>query len=103
MSQENKMNAKKKVLHHTTSSRGYAGKEETWQEHEEKAIQFGATPMTANWTERSKRFVLGHGAVLTAEGRLEFKTDKVKEVAEMIEKAHVESEEGTFVPSRDMD
>jgi hypothetical protein len=59
--------------------------------------------MTANWTERSKRFVLGHGAVLTAEGRLEFKTDKVKEVAEMIEKAHVESEEGTFVPSRDMD
>jgi hypothetical protein len=24
-------------------------------------------------------------------------------VAEMIEKAHVESEEGTFVPSRDMD
>jgi hypothetical protein len=103
MSQENKMNAKKKVLHHTTSSRGYAGKEETWQEQEEKAIQFGATPMTANWTERSKRFVLGHGAVLTAEGRLEFKTDKVKEVAEMIEKAHVESEEGTFVPSRDMD
>jgi hypothetical protein len=32
-----------------------------------------------------------------------FKTDKVKEVAEMIEKVHVESEEGTFVPSRDMD
>jgi hypothetical protein len=46
---------------------------------------------------------LGHGAVLTAEGRLEFKTDKVKKVAEMIEKAHAESEEGTFVPSRDMD
>jgi hypothetical protein len=46
---------------------------------------------------------LGHGAVLIAEGRLEFKTDKVKEVAEMIEKAHTDSEEGTFVPSRDMD
>jgi hypothetical protein len=46
---------------------------------------------------------LDYGAILTAEGRLEFKTDKVKEVAEMIEKAHVESEEGTFVPSRDMD
>jgi dTDP-D-glucose 4,6-dehydratase len=46
---------------------------------------------------------LGHIAVLTTEGRLEFKTDKVKEVAEMIEKAHAESEEGTFVPSRDMD
>jgi hypothetical protein len=45
----------------------------------------------------------GHGAVLTSEGRLEFKTDKVKEVAEMIEKTHAESEEGTFVPSRDMD
>jgi hypothetical protein len=42
-------------------------------------------------------------AVLTAEGRMEFKTDKVKEVAEMIEKAHAESEEDTFVPSRDMD
>jgi hypothetical protein len=46
---------------------------------------------------------LGHGAVLIAKGRLEFKTDNVKEVAEMIEKAHAESEEGTFVPSRDMD
>jgi hypothetical protein len=53
-------------------------------EKEEKAIQLGATPATANWIERSKRFILGHGAVLTAEGRLEFKTDKVKEVAEMI-------------------
>jgi hypothetical protein len=42
-------------------------------------------------------------AVLTAEGRMEFKADKVKEVVEMIEKAHAESEEGTFVPSRDMD
>jgi hypothetical protein len=103
MSQENKMNAKKKVLHHTTGSRGYAGKEETWQEREEKAIQLGAKPMTTNWTEQSKRFVLGHGDVLTAEGRMEFKTNKVKEVAKMIEKARVESEEGTFVPSRDMD
>jgi hypothetical protein len=34
----NKMNAKKKVLHHTTSSHGYTGKEETWQEQKEKAI-----------------------------------------------------------------
>jgi hypothetical protein len=78
ISQENKRNAKKKVIHHTTGPRGYAGKEETWQEQEEKAIQSGATPATANWTEQSKRFVLGHGAVLTAEGKLEFKTDKVK-------------------------
>jgi hypothetical protein len=46
---------------------------------------------------------LVHEVVLTAEGRLEFKFDEVKEVAEMIEKAHAESEEGTFVPSRDMD
>jgi hypothetical protein len=46
---------------------------------------------------------LGHRAVLTAEGRLEFKTHKVKEVAKMIEKSHAEVEEGTFVPSRDMD
>jgi hypothetical protein len=45
---------------------------------------------------------LGHGAVLIAEGMLEFKIDKVKEVAEMIEKAHAESEKGTFMPSRDM-
>jgi hypothetical protein len=45
---------------------------------------------------------LGHGAVIIAESRLEFKTDKVKEVAEMIEKAHAELEEGTFVLSRDM-
>jgi hypothetical protein len=51
MSQENKMNAKKKVLHHTMGSHGYAGKEETWQEQEEKAIQLGATPVTTNWTE----------------------------------------------------
>jgi dTDP-D-glucose 4,6-dehydratase len=46
---------------------------------------------------------LGHGAVLIVEGRLEFKTDQVKQVVEMIEKAHAESEEGTFVPSKDMD
>jgi hypothetical protein len=46
---------------------------------------------------------LGYGAVLTAEGRLEFKTDKVKQVVEMIEKAHAESEEGTFVTAKDMD
>jgi hypothetical protein len=97
------MNAKKKVLHHTMGSHGYAGKEETWQEQEEKAFQLGATRETAIWTERSKRFVLGHGAILTVEGRLEFKTDKVKEVAEMIEKPHAESEQGTFVPSRDTD
>jgi hypothetical protein len=46
---------------------------------------------------------LGDGAVLTSEGRLEFKADLVKQVVEMIEKANAESEEGTFVPSRDMD
>jgi hypothetical protein len=46
---------------------------------------------------------LGHGAILTAQARLEFKNAKVKQVAEMIENAHAESEEGTFVPSRDMD
>jgi dTDP-D-glucose 4,6-dehydratase len=33
---------------------------------------------------------------------LEFKTNKVNQVVEMINKAHAESEEGTFVPSRDM-
>jgi hypothetical protein len=38
ISQENKMNAKKKVIHHTSDSRGYVGKEETWEEQEEKAI-----------------------------------------------------------------
>jgi hypothetical protein len=81
ITQENKMNVKTKVIHHTMGSRGYAGKEETWQGQEEKAIQSGATPMTANWTEQRKRFVLGHGVVLTAEGRLEFKTDMVKQVA----------------------
>jgi hypothetical protein len=32
ISQENKMNVKKKVIHRTTGSLGYAGKEETWQE-----------------------------------------------------------------------
>jgi hypothetical protein len=34
ISQENKMNTKKKGIHHTMGSRGYAGKEETWQEQE---------------------------------------------------------------------
>jgi hypothetical protein len=48
ISQENKMNTKKKVIHHTTGSRGYAGKEETWQEQKEKAIQSGAIPTTTN-------------------------------------------------------
>jgi hypothetical protein len=43
ISQENKMNAKKKVIHHTTVSHDYAGNEETWEEWEEKAIQSGAT------------------------------------------------------------
>jgi hypothetical protein len=50
MSQENKTNVKKKVLHHTTRSHGYAGKEETRQE-QKKAIQLGSTDATANWTE----------------------------------------------------
>jgi hypothetical protein len=45
------MNAEKKVIHHTMGSRCYAGKEETWQEPEEKAIQSGATPVTTNWTK----------------------------------------------------
>jgi hypothetical protein len=51
ISQENKMNVKKKVIHHTMGSRGYAGKEETWQEYEEKVIQLGATHAITNWTE----------------------------------------------------
>jgi hypothetical protein len=103
ISQENKMNVKKKVIHHTTGSHGYAGKEETWQEQEEKAIQLGATPATINWTEQSKRFILSHGVFLTAKGKLEFNIDKVKQVAEMIDKAHTELEEGAFLPSKDMD
>jgi hypothetical protein len=59
--------------------------------------------VTANWTERSKRFILGHGAVLIAEGKLEFKINQVKQVVEMIKKAHAQLEEDTFVPSRNMD
>jgi hypothetical protein len=51
ISQEYKMNTKKKVIHHTTVSRGYAGKEETWQDQEEKAIQSSVTPATGNCTE----------------------------------------------------
>jgi hypothetical protein len=51
ISQENKINKKKKVIHHTTGSRGYAGQEETWQEQEEKAIQSGATLVTSKWTK----------------------------------------------------
>jgi hypothetical protein len=51
ISQENNMNVKKKVIHHTTCSRGYVGKEETWQEQKEKAIQSGVTPTAAKWTE----------------------------------------------------
>jgi hypothetical protein len=51
ISQENKMNVNKKVIHHTTGSRCYAGKEETWQEPEEKAIQLSVTPVIAHWTE----------------------------------------------------
>jgi hypothetical protein len=39
---------------------------------------------------------LSHGVVLTDEGRLEFKTNKVKQVVEMIDKAQAESNEGTF-------
>jgi dTDP-D-glucose 4,6-dehydratase len=46
---------------------------------------------------------LDRGVILVVEGRLEFKANKVKEVVEMIEKTHAESEEGTFVQSRDMD
>jgi hypothetical protein len=42
------MNTKKKVIHHTMDSHGYAGKEETWQKQEEKTIQSGATPTIAN-------------------------------------------------------
>jgi hypothetical protein len=30
ISKANKMNAMKKVIHHTKDSHGYAGKEETW-------------------------------------------------------------------------
>jgi hypothetical protein len=41
--------------------------------------------------------------MLTIEGKLEFKADKVKQVMEKIDKAHAESEEDTFMPSRDMD
>jgi hypothetical protein len=51
ISQENKMNVNKKVIHHTTGSHCYAGKEETWQEPEEKAIQLSVTPVIAHWTE----------------------------------------------------
>jgi hypothetical protein len=51
MSQENKINEKKKVLHHTICTCGYVGNGETWQEQEEKAIQLGATPITTNRTE----------------------------------------------------
>jgi hypothetical protein len=47
ISPENKINVKKKVIHHTTGSRGYTGKVETWHEQEEKAIQSGATPTIA--------------------------------------------------------
>jgi hypothetical protein len=48
ISQENKMNTKKKVILYTTGSRDYAGKKETWQHQKEKAIQLGATPVTTN-------------------------------------------------------
>jgi hypothetical protein len=64
------------LIHHKTSSRGYARKEEIWQERKEKVIQSGATPATTNWTEQSKRLILGHGVMLTIEGKLEFKADK---------------------------
>jgi hypothetical protein len=47
ISPENKINVKKKVIHHTMGSHGYTGKVETWHEQEEKAIQSGATPTIA--------------------------------------------------------
>ncbi|GJN19733.1 hypothetical protein PR202_gb07039 [Eleusine coracana subsp. coracana] len=103
ISEANKANAKKNLYPHRTGSCGYAGKVATFQEMEEKVIRMGNTPMTAKYTERSKRYLYGHGVYLTEEGNLAFKSDEVKGLVESIDKAHDESSSGTFQPSRDND
>jgi hypothetical protein len=93
----------KNVIPHIKGSCGYAGNGEEFQDKEEKVIQVDVTPVISKWSECSKRFVLAHGVTLMPKGKLTLKSEKVNEVAERIDKAHIESEEGTFKPTMDID
>ena len=100
ISEANKMNAKKNLYPHRMGSCGYVGKKDDFQKMEEKVTLTGNTLVTATWTERSKRYIYGHGVSLTPKGDLTFVSDEMRELAERVEKAHIDDK---FKASRDQD
>ena len=63
-SKTNKLNAGKKVYHHTLGAGGYKAAVPKWEAFEAKLLDNGVIPQTADWPERSKFWLFAHGAGL---------------------------------------
>jgi hypothetical protein len=66
-SAKNKLNAEKKVYHHTMGPGGYTTAVPKWDKAEEELRAKGITPATDDVPKRGRNWLLGHGAKLNEE------------------------------------
>jgi len=106
-SEKNKLNAAKKEYHHVLGPGGYKTAAPKWEKRDADLIAKGVTPETAEFPERSKRWLYGHGASLDPEtGKLvprEKNKEKIQTVTKEIVKAIEKVQKGTFKPDREND
>ena len=68
-SETNKINAGKKIFHHTMGPSGYGGNMAKWDTLEAEFLARKKTPEPLTWTERTRNWFYGHGGELDAEGK----------------------------------
>ena len=99
----NKMNAKKKEVHHVMGPGGYKSGLPKWDAAERKMIAAGVTPVTLSWPPRCRNWFYWHG------GKLDPRTGQVIEKASLkgadkeLLVAMEEAKSGVFVPDREND
>ena len=106
-SEQNKLNAAKKIYHHTLGAGGYKAAVPKWEAFEAKLLDNGVIPQTADWPERSKFWLFAHGAGLDPVTGLIVPQGKWKEKIEYITKELVKAidlvRRGLYVVDREKD
>ena len=106
-SNQNKLNAAKKIYHHTLGAGGYKAAVPKWEAFEARLLDNGIRPQTKDWPDRSKFWLFAHGAGLDPVTGLIVPQGKWKEKIEYITKELVKAidlvRRGLYVVDREKD
>src|SRR4051812_46927163 len=104
MSETNKKNAAKKMLHHCTGSGGYLKGRPKWAKAETDLLDKGIEPETMNWPDHCRTWFFGAGGSLDPVTGKCIRTDEQLDIPLKKLRYYIDAaQKGTFLPDREND